>query len=287
MPSVGVRRSGVRRFGPVPQIGQSERAGAPNFDAHLSVGITKPRRAPKIPARFRTNVVTEKEEDYFDDEEGMDTARDLLAAVTDNSEDDLYSPGIAFTPGLWLTSANVTCRGVFPAGTKMIPGAWVQVGESYKGTVTALLSKHAEMARKLGSGAVNGLLSADEWVAKKGRTVPGLNFEWCHIVADCLGGATAWNNLVAGGYHANTHMMYIEMACRGRGYLEVGVQVYVKDDIVAEYIVYNIRERGSNRASISFTIDSFSSGFSRKNRDDLTAALKPYIAQCKNYSIPV
>ena len=71
------------------------------------------------------------------------------------------------------------------------------------------------------------------------------------------------------------------------GYLEVGGQVYVKDDFVAEYIVYNIRERGSNRASISFTIDSFSSGFSRKNRDDLTAALKPYIAQCKNYSIPV
>jgi len=73
-------------------LGKVKGRGA-ELDAHLSVGITKPRRTPKIPARFRTNVVTEKEDDYFDDEEGMDTARDLLAAVTDNSEDDLYFSG--------------------------------------------------------------------------------------------------------------------------------------------------------------------------------------------------
>lgn len=211
----------------------------------------------------------------------------MLAAVTDNSEDDLYSPGICFTPSIRLSASDGTCRTVFPGGLKMLGGVWVQVGESYKNTTTALFSKPAEMAKKLGPGAAPGLLSADEWVAKKGRTAGGLKFEWCHIVADCLGGATTWNNLVAGGYNANTHMMYIEMACKGRGYLEVGVEVYVKDDFIAEYIVYHIRERGSNRASISFRIDSFSAGFSRKNRDDLTAILKPYIAQCKNYSIPV
>jgi len=47
-----------------------------------------------------------------------------------------------------------------------------------------------------------------------GLTNPKHHYEWTHLVGDSLGGATAWSNLVAASYHANTEMMPMENAVR-------------------------------------------------------------------------
>ena len=277
------RRNGVNNKMKVRMLPKVLGQRRKDFNAQNSVALTRePRSTRAIPSKKYQDFNTAEDDDFYMDEDGADAARQEFARPVEE-EDDVYAPTVGFTPSFRLSSTNSTCRGAFPATTE-VAGAFTAVMESHKTTAVTISNKDAVMATALGSGAKPNKLSATEWATKNApAALPKLDYEWCHIIADCLGGPTSAANLFAGGYHANTHMMYIEMACKGRGYLEVRVQVFVSHPKVGDHIIYSIREKGSNRAALSITIDALSQGFSRKDRDDLTAVVKPYIAQCQAY----
>ena len=93
-----------------------------------------------------------------------------------------------------------------------------------------------------------GTISANQLVANKKWSFlkPWTNFEWCHLVGDCLGGPTESNNLVAASYSANTYMAAMEMIIAGHTELSVKVAAYCSTLHVAEYITYNVLKKGKS-----------------------------------------
>jgi hypothetical protein len=124
--------------------------------------------------------------------------------------------------------------------------------------------------------------TADEYATQHGADVAaGREFEWCHMIADYLGGATKKENLSCGGKHANTHMEVIEHHLMGRTEFEVSVEVQERENTCfAEYLIYRGRSRGAP-PEWSAQIDSISAGFSLEDKQKVDTELGLWIRMHK------
>jgi DNA-directed RNA polymerase subunit RPC12/RpoP len=86
------------------------------------------------------------------------------------------------------------------------------------------------------------------------------SLEWCHLIADSLGGATVSHNLVAASFAANTFMMTIEEKLNARSDLTIQVRALCSKDHVAEFVYYTVK-RGT--ATNTWIIDGRNDIFSR------------------------
>ncbi|NVB41112.1 hypothetical protein G6O69_24950 [Pseudenhygromyxa sp. WMMC2535] len=93
---------------------------------------------------------------------------------------------------------------------------------------------------------------------------PKVSAEWCHLIADSLGGPTHPSNLVAASYAANTHMAAIEGCLNGNSKVQIRVMVYAAKDHIAEHITYQVK-LGSKSAC--FEIDARCSNFSSSDAE--------------------
>lgn len=104
--------------------------------------------------------------------------------------------------------------------------------------------------------------------------------EWCHLIADSLGGPTVADNLVAASYGANTYMAVIEALLKGRTALRVTATAYCSADHFAELIVYTIEYKNQ---SITFNIDGRNYHFTI---DDMTDVQNRVNAWMKQHRVP-
>ncbi|NYZ13295.1 hypothetical protein HL658_12100 [Azospirillum sp. RWY-5-1] len=117
----------------------------------------------------------------------------------------------------------------------------------------------------------------DLLISKKTKD-PKQKPEWCHLIADSLGGPTAADNLVAASYGANTYMAVIEALLKGHTALRVTVKAYCSADHFAELIVYKI---DYNHHSISFDIDGRNYNFTIDDMKDVQDKLNAWLKQHK------
>ena len=66
------------------------------------------------------------------------------------------------------------------------------------------------------------------------------SLEWCHLIADSLGGGTSPRNLVAASFAANTYMLAIEEQLQNKREFWLDIEAYCEDNHVAEFITYTI-----------------------------------------------
>jgi hypothetical protein len=85
--------------------------------------------------------------------------------------------------------------------------------------------------------------------------------EWCHLVADSLGGPSVPANLVAASFSANTYMAALEALLKGQSGLTIEVTVHCSAPYLGEWIFYRIRQRSSGHV-YDASIDARASAFS-------------------------
>jgi len=122
---------------------------------------------------------------------------------------------------------------------------------------------------------------------KATKPMAGSRFEWCHLIADSLGGPTAQDNLFCGTYYANTAMLCIESLLRGKTHLEIQVEVDVRANTHAgEKITYRIRRKSTqgNTKRVKSTpfetvIDALATGCNNGAATALRKKVRTWLAQ--------
>lgn len=99
--------------------------------------------------------------------------------------------------------------------------------------------------------AANAGRNLDRPRCGKEGTFQPVAWEWCHLVADSLGGASVTHNFVAASFCCNTYMGVIEGFLTGRGDLAVQVTSYGPAGAVADWIVYEIYKLQNGRPGAS------------------------------------
>lgn len=87
------------------------------------------------------------------------------------------------------------------------------------------------------------------------------SYEWCHLVADSLGGPSTPDNLVAASFCANTFMAALEAMLKAQTALSLSVTAHCTSPHAADFIEYVITHRATQK-SIKFEIDALAMGFS-------------------------
>lgn len=85
--------------------------------------------------------------------------------------------------------------------------------------------------------------------------------EWCHLIADSLGGPSTGDNLVAASFSANTYMAAIEAMLQSQSALSLEVIVHCSAKCLAEWIEYNIHHKGKGKSYPTIHIDALAKGF--------------------------
>lgn len=194
---------------------------------------------------------------------------DDIRVVEDESADDPeWAPPPEHDVTQRLTTTASTLRQVFHSPRVVLTTAWTSVRPALRGPRN--------------TKAVMDNQTADEYATQHGADIAaGREFEWCHMIADCLGGATKKENLFCGGKHANTHMEVIEHHLMGRTEFEVSVEVQARENTCfAEYLIYRVRS-GAGQTEWSATIDSLSAGFSREDKQKVDTELGLWIRMRK------
>ncbi len=216
-----------------------------------------------------------------DEDEKLDIAalaRDYNPADDAGAEDDSeYVARTVFNPAMRLTAdgTNAMCRSRAAMVTLCQNTLTMTVVPPHLITGAAgRIDTGSTMARylKMGRPALANYrtLSAYTWAnwgvhpPTRGRAYtafPKLSLEWCHLVADSLGGPTVGANLVAASYAANTYMLAIEQQLHAKTTLHVEVTVYCSRENVAEFLDYKIIRPSA--AFLTFTIDARNDCFTR------------------------
>lgn len=100
------------------------------------------------------------------------------------------------------------------------------------------------------------------------------SLEWCHLVADSLGGPTQADNLVAASYGANTFMMTIEEKLNARTNLAIQITADCGKDHVAEFIYYTVKK---GTASKTWIIDARNDNFGRADYETVGKEVTDFI----------
>jgi hypothetical protein len=101
--------------------------------------------------------------------------------------------------------------------------------------------------------------------------------EWCHLVADSLGGPSEPSNLVAASFSANTYMAALEALLKGQSALSLSVTAHCSAPNLGEWIFYRIRHRQSGK-SYDEAIDARASGFNAANLTSVQTNLQRWLA---------
>lgn len=105
------------------------------------------------------------------------------------------------------------------------------------------------------------------------------SYEWCHLIADSLGGVTAENNLVAASFSANTHMGALEMLLKGQSSLLLQVTANCQLEHLAISIEYTIRCPAKNKR-YSVLIDGTVGNFSEVDVLREQGKLRAWLKEC-------
>ena len=186
-----------------------------------------------------------------------------------DGDDPAYAPPADFNPSMRLSQTgetnNVSMR---TSGLTLASGS-------------TAYTKIAERAAHSSTDAAMGGSAASYASAISPAPTPiAKGYEWCHMVAACLGGPTNNTNLFCGGYHANTHMLALEQKLTGKTHLEVHNEVRCRQgSVLAEEIVYRVRKPGISKI-YEDAFDAQSAGFSaddyKRVRDILGKWLRQY-----------
>lgn len=132
-------------------------------------------------------------------------------------------------------------------------------GQRVQGSAANSLDKQTLMAKKLGPGLGNKL-SASVYMGLTGKTKDN-KAEWCHVIADCLGGMTVAENLFAGSFACNSYMEAIETSIKGHAF-QLDITVDCSKAHCGSRVVYKISHKTK---SMTWTIDAQAKYF---NADD-------------------
>lgn len=101
--------------------------------------------------------------------------------------------------------------------------------------------------------------------------------EWCHLVADSLGGPSEPSNLVAASFSANTYMAALEGLLKGQAALQLQVTVHCSASHIGEWIFYRILHRPTGQIC-DFQIDAQAGGFSANDLATQQGRLQTWLA---------
>lgn len=101
--------------------------------------------------------------------------------------------------------------------------------------------------------------------------------EWCHLVADSLGGPSVPLNVAAASYSANTYMAAMEVMLKGQASLTLEVTFRCSAPHVGEWIFYRITHRPSGQFTL-VEIDARAGGFSATDLTNVQTALRAWLA---------
>jgi hypothetical protein len=189
--------------------------------------------------------------------------------IRDNLDNDLdWIPAANYDPVMRLTDGadSRTCRMIVPSQNPLLQTvAWTRIGPTAgradAGTVMGPLAQPPVATITAQAFAGRGQPH------NQGTKVQWL--EWCHLIADSLGGPTVHTNLVAASYSANTEMNVIEQRIQGRNELEVEVEVHCNRAHVAEIIIYRVRHPLRPNNAFVHYVDAHNAFFNRHDLDNL------------------
>ncbi len=101
--------------------------------------------------------------------------------------------------------------------------------------------------------------------------------EWCHLIADSLGGPSEPRNVVAASYSANTYMAALEALLQGQAACRVEVTVRCSAAHIGEWIFYRVAHRASGQ-SYQVEIDGQAAGFCATDLQNVQVALQTWLA---------
>lgn len=216
------------------------------YERKIKRGLSLTRPLLKRDSEFEARV--RKAQEAFD-LIPQPTLRDLLRVPTefafaaealglDNPDDLTYTGSKPYTPAMRLTTAHYSERTGFGAMVfnHLKSTDWERPG--------APVGRPESTGSAMGR-AINGGGSLTAW-AHAGypeyKADPKASAEWCHLLADSLGGPTESGNLVAASYSANTYMAAIEsQVANARGAFEIKIEAYGLSPHIAELIIYRVR----------------------------------------------
>jgi hypothetical protein len=195
----------------------------------------------------------------------------------DDEDDDMevdneFLPSPAFNPALRFSGTGEFDKiPVFPGHTTTKATPWTTIGPP-AGRQSTAAQFGGETAEQ------HGQKFAPHW--KGAPSISGnSNFEWCHLIADSLGGATTANNLFCGTYHANTAMLCIESVLRAQTQLEVKVDVTMQlNSHLGLIIDYQVRNPNSGKI-FSTKIDGLATGCMLGPGKKLSGEVKSWIGK--------
>jgi hypothetical protein len=185
----------------------------------------------------------------------------LIESDDEEMEDDEpWAPSPAYNIGMRLTNGlRRACRAVYPQNN------------------VYLKTQNGRIGPSPGRANQNTVMGIEAWRHVDSNGTPYANnpknsFEWCHLIADSLGGGTVAGNLVAASYGCNTEMNVIEHRIMGRTELALTVAAHCNREHVAEMIVYTVSHNNRNPV-FQRMIDGTNQNFTQQDADDLIAEL--------------
>jgi len=198
--------------------------------------------------------------DQFETPRIADVAMAYDPALDAGAEaDPEYVPNVPFNPAMRMTDpswGNATCRNPLTAAA-LVQTPFTMTTPDF--TISVKAGRPADTGSTMAAAlpvAPLKKVSAYTW-ANWGQNpaTRGMRYtvdkkrslEWCHLIADSLGGPTHADNLVAASYGANTFMMTIEEQLNAKSTLNVQVTVTCSGDHVAEFIYYTVKKGNASR----------------------------------------
>lgn len=252
----------------------AKKVGA-TFGNNDSLAVTRPVRNKKRPAWLMGPALEESDEE---DEEDI--------VIEDEADDPSYAPAPAFDPALRYSGT-----GSFVL-TRHLKTPTTPQSTPWTGITQSLNTARNTAAQFNGiSAEAHGKQYAAEYTGAPSNT--GKAFEWCHLIADCLGGSTSAANLCCGSFHANTAMLCLENVLRGKTWLEVKVDVELRHGTyVAEKIRYMVRKKSiagpsAKKALVAFdcVIDGLATGCTKTDGVQLAGNLRTWLKANKLYKV--
>lgn len=247
------------RCGGVIQFLRENKTRPSNAFDMMGVALHREPRAPR-PRQFSAGMVAGP---MYEIE--MSTFAPPPGAVVESDEDDVdWLPPPRYNITMRLTGAARTHRdiaGVICPGEHQLDTGWQRVA--------------AAAGRLSANGIMRGSAQRHSGRGVSYRRNAKRSEEWCHLIADSLGGVTTPRNLVAASYSANTMMGAIEKCLHGRAEFEVRVIAYCSAPHVAEFFSYGIRHHTSHQALI-FSIDAANTEFSLADVSFVANAFKDW-----------
>jgi hypothetical protein len=237
----------------------------PVFDTNSLNIHSRPTRNARPPTRLADQQMA-----FLVKELGENDDMEMDVDLPEDEIDDEYVPSADFNPDLRFTSAGEFDKAQFLFGvTKATP--WTKItGKAGRGNTAAQFGGE--------SAELHGSRFEPQYHGQPPATGTS-RFEWCHLIADSLGGPTNANNLFCGTYHANTAMLCIEKVLRGKTHLEVKIDVTIRAKTELGLIInYQVRNPRSSNI-FSKRIDGLATGCTKSDGTKLSGEVRKWVGR--------